>query len=198
MMNTKMIKTAFTAAAMTIALTATSVSAEVAPAGSYKIDPGHTNVMFSVSHLGFSNLVGRFNKMEGDISLNPKGNSKVTVNIKTASVDSNHDKRDTHLRGPDFFNVKQYPVMKFVSDKVSYNAKGEPVEVSGKLSLHGKTKSVTLAVTPIGAGKDPWGGYRIGYDATTTIKRSDFGMNYMQGGIGDDIQITLNIEAIKQ
>jgi len=198
MMNTKMIKTAFTAAAMTIALTATSVSAEVAPAGSYKIDPGHTNVMFSVSHLGFSNLAGRFNKMEGDISLNPKGNSKVTVNIKTASVDSNHDKRDTHLRGPDFFNVKQYPVMKFVSDKVSYNAKGEPVQVSGKLSLHGKTKSVTLAVTPIGAGKDPWGGYRIGYDATTTIKRSDFGMNYMQGGIGDDIQITLNIEAIKQ
>jgi len=197
-MNTEMIKTSFTAAAMAIALISTSVSAEVAPAGSYKIDPGHTNVMFSVSHLGFSNLVGRFNKMEGDISLNPKGNSKVTVNIKTASVDSNHDKRDTHLRGPDFFNVKQYPVMKFVSNKVSYNANGEPVKVSGKLSLHGKTKPVTLAVTPIGAGKDPWGGYRIGYDATTTIKRSDFGMNYMQGGIGDDIQITLNIEAIKQ
>ncbi len=198
MMNTEMIKTTFTAAAMAIALTATSVSAEVAPAGSYKIDPGHTNVMFSVSHLGFSNLVGRFNKMEGDISLNPKGHSKVTVTIKTASVDSNHDKRDVHLRGPDFFNVKQYPVMKFVSDKVSYNAKSEPVKVSGKLSLHGKTKNVTLAVTPIGAGKDPWGGYRIGYDATTTIKRSDFGMNYMQGGIGDDIHITLNIEAIKQ
>ena len=193
-----MIKTTFTAAAMAITLIATSVSAEVAPAGSYKIDPGHTNVMFSVSHLGFSNLVGRFNKMEGDISLNPKGKSKVEVSINTASVDSNHGKRDAHLRGPDFFNVKQYPVMKFVSDKVSYNGKGEPVKVSGKLSLHGKTKSVTLAVTPIGAGKDPWGGYRIGYDATTTIKRSDFGMNYMQGGIGDDIQITLNIEAIKQ
>jgi len=197
MLNTT-IKNTVNAAAVAIILSATTVSAEVAPAGSYKIDPGHTNVQFSVSHLGFSNLIGRFNTIAGDINLKPKGDSKVEVTIQTGSVDSNHEKRDAHLRGPDFFNAKQYPVMKFVSNKVSYNAKGEPVSVTGKLSLHGKTQNVTLDINPVGAGKDPWGGYRIGYDATTTIKRSAFGMNYMPGGIGDDISITLNIEAIKQ
>jgi len=197
-MKNSIFKTAFGAAAIVIALNATSVSAEVATAGSYKIDPAHTNVQFSVSHLGTSNLIGRFNKVAGDISLKSNGNSTVEVTIQTNSVDSNHQKRDKHLRSPDFFNAKQYPVMKFVSNKVSNNNKGEPVSVTGKLSLHGVTKNITLAVTPVGAGKDPWGGYRAGYDATTTIKRSEFGMNFMPGGIGDDISITLNIEAIKQ
>jgi polyisoprenoid-binding protein YceI len=186
------------AAIFGIAMIVNPVAAEVAPAGSYKIDPAHTNVQFTVSHLGFSHLVGRFNKMQGDIQLQPNGNSRVEVTIETGSVDTNHEKRDIHLRSPDFFNAKQFPVMKFVSEKVSYNSNGEPVSVTGKLSLHGKTRDVTLNVTPVGAGKDPWGGYRTGYDATTVIKRSAFDMNYMQGGIGDDISITLNIEAIKQ
>ncbi len=197
-MNNTIIKTTFSAAAVAIALSANPVSAEVATAGTYKIDPAHTNVQFSVSHLGTSNTVGRFNTVAGDISLKPNGKSRVEVTIQTKSVDSNHQKRDAHLRGPDFFNAKQYPVIKFVSDKVSYNSKGEPVSVSGKLSLHGKIQNVTLTVKPVGAGKDPWGGYRAGYDATTIIKRSAFGMNFMPGGIGDDINITLNIEAIKQ
>lgn len=186
------------ALALVIAFASTPVSAEVGAAGSYKIDPDHTTAMFIVSHLGTSNLVGRFNTVAGNISFNPNGDSKVEVTIQTNSVDTNHEKRDVHLRGPDFFNVKQYPTMTFVSDKVSYNGKGEPVSISGKLSLHGKTKSVTLDVKPIGAGKDPWGGYRAGYDATTSVKRSDFGMNFMPGGIGNDISIKLNIEAIKQ
>ena len=173
-------------------------AAEVAAAGVYKIDPAHTTALFTVSHLGISNLVGRFNTLSGDIRLEPNGNSKVEVTIQTDSVDTNHRKRDTHLRGPDFFNAKQYPVMTFISDKVTYNAKGEPVSVSGKLSLHGKSQPVTLEVKPIGAGKEPWGGYRAGYDASTTIKRSAYGMNYMPKGIGDDISIALKIEAIRQ
>lgn len=197
-MKNSIFKTAYSAAAIAIALNTTSVLAEVATAGSYKIDPAHTNVQFSVSHLGTSNLVGRFNNVAGDISLKSNGDSRVEVTIQTNSVDSNHEKRDKHLRSPDFFNAKQYPLMKFVSNKVSHNNKGEPVSVTGKLSLHGVTQDVTLAVKPVGAGKDPWGGYRAGYDATTTIKRSVFGMNFMPGGIGDDISITLNIEAIKQ
>ena len=186
------------ALALAITLSSTPVSAEVASAGSYKIDPGHTTVLFTVSHLGTSNLVGRFNTVAGNLSLDPKGDSRVEVTIQTDSVDTNHEKRDVHLRGPDFFNAKQYPVMKFVSTKVSYNSEGEPVSVTGNLSLHGDTQSVTLDVKPVGAGNDPWGGYRAGYDATTTIKRSAFGMNFLPGGIGDDISITLNIEAIKQ
>lgn len=190
-----------TATASTLALlsTLTLPSAWAGPAkpGSYKIDPAHTSVTFSVNHLGTSELVGRFNTVEGHFTLAPKGNSKVEVSIAAASVDTNHKKRDDHLRSPDFFNAKQYPQIKFTSGNVDFSIDG-PKEIKGKLSLHGKTRPVTLAVAPVGAGSDPWGGYRVGYKATTIIKRSDYGMTFMKGGIGDDIKVTLNIEAIKQ
>jgi len=175
-----------------------TAAAEAVAAGNYKIDPAHTTIQFTVSHLGVSDLSGRFNLFEGGITLAPNGNSEVNVSIQTASVDTNHRKRDDHLRSPDFFNAKQYPEMRFVSKKVSNNAYGQPIKVQGDLTLHGKTRPVTLKVSPVGAGADPWGGYRAGFNATTTIKRSAHGMNFMQGGIGDDITITLNIEAVKQ
>jgi len=184
-------------AVMATALSVTPAWAETTATGKYKIDPAHTTVLFTVSHLGFSNLVGRFNTVEGNMVLEPHGNSSVEVEIRTASIDTNHGKRDDHLRSPDFFNAKLYPVIRFTSKKVTYDEKGEPVKLAGDLTLHGVTRPVTLDVTPIGAGKDPWGGYRAGYKAYTVIKRSDYGMNFMQGGIGDDIRIDLNIEATK-
>lgn len=196
-MKNSMIKNTIGVIVMVITASATSVSAEIAKVGVYKIDSAHSTVQFTVSHLGTSNLTGRFNKVIGNLTFNAKGKSSTEVTIQTNSVDTNHQKRDAHLRSPDFFNAKQYPVIKFVSNKVNYNAKGEPTSINGKLSMHGKTKAVTLSVSSVGAGKDPWGGYRAGYDATTTIKRSEFGMNFMPGGIGDDIKITLNIEASK-
>lgn len=180
-----------------IALAAPAL-AEIAAPGKYKIDPAHSTAQFAVSHLGISQLVGRFNALEGDINLGPGGKSEVSVTIQAASVDTNHSKRDEHLRSPDFFNSKQFPAIRFVSRKLVHNAAGEPVRVEGDLELHGVTKPVTLAVTPVGAGKDPWGGYRAGYSAVATLKRSDFGMNFMPGGIGNDIAITLQIEAVKQ
>jgi polyisoprenoid-binding protein YceI len=188
---------ATTISTLALLSTLTSVSAETAKPGEYMIDPAHTTVTFSVNHLGTSNLVGRFNTIEGNFTLTPKGNSKVEVIIDTASVDTNHEKRDIHLRSPDFFNAKQYPKMKFTSTKVHFN-NGELGKIDGKLSLHGKTHAITLIADPVGAGSDPWGGYRAGYLVTTVIKRSDYGMDFMQGGIGDDIKISLNIEAIKQ
>ncbi|HHJ16220.1 MAG TPA: hypothetical protein ENJ80_05925 [Gammaproteobacteria bacterium] len=172
--------------------------AEVAAPGNYRIDPAHTTVLFTVNHLGTSELTGRFNVVEGNFVIGPNQAPGVDVSIKTASVDTNHDKRDAHLRSPDFLNSKQYPVMRFVSDKVSYDKQGQPVSLHGKLSLHGETKPVSLALSSVGAGKDPWGGYRAGFNATTTLKRSDFGMNFMPGGIGNEITVTLNIEAIKE
>ncbi len=179
-------------------LSVSTVEAKTAAAGSYKIDPEHSFVLFSISHLGISMSAGRFNDFEGDLVLGSGKNSKVEVLVKTASVDTGNEKRDKHLRGPDFLDTKQFPTMRFVSRKVEYNAAGEPVRLTGKLSLHGKTSTVSFTVKPIGAGKDPWGGYRAGYQANVTIKRSDFGMKYMLGGVGDGIDITLNIEAIKQ
>ncbi|GMQ88706.1 MAG: YceI family protein [Gammaproteobacteria bacterium] len=172
--------------------------AEVAAPGNYRVDPDHSTILFAVNHLGTSVLTGRFNTFEGSFALDPDQTPRVDVSIKTASVDTNHEKRDAHLRSPDFFNVKQFPVMRFVADKVDYDTHGQPTTLHGKLSLHGKTKPVALDLSPIGAGKDPWGGYRAGFNAKTVLKRSDFGMDFMPGGIGDEITVTLNIEAIKE
>jgi len=119
--------------------------AETAQPGTYKIDPDHTSVHFTVGHLGTSELVGRFNQIEGDFTLAPGGESRVEVRIATASVDTNHQKRDDHLRSPDFFNAKQFPEMKFTSRKVRFND-GEPQRIEGELSLHGKTRPVSLNV----------------------------------------------------
>lgn len=173
-------------------------AAEVAAPGSYRIDPAHTTILFSVSHLGTSELTGRFNAFEGDFVLGPDHAPQVNVSIQTASVDTNHSKRDAHLRSPDFFNAKQYPVMQFVADRADYNKQGQPTRLHGKLTLHGQTKPVALDVSPVGAGKDPWGGYRAGFNAKTTLKRSDFGINFMPGGIGEEVTVTLNIEATKE
>jgi len=172
--------------------------AEVAAPGNYRIDPGHSTVLFSVRHLGTSELTGRFNDIKGSFVLDQRKAPDLDVTISTASVDTNHEKRDAHLRSPDFFNVKQYPVMHFSADRISYDKQGQPTALHGDLTLHGKTRAVTFVVSPVGAGKDPWGGYRAGFNARTTLKRSEFGMNFMPGGIGDEITVTLNIEAVKE
>jgi polyisoprenoid-binding protein YceI len=197
-MKTLTIKTFTSTLVLMAGLSVHPVLAENAKPGKYTIDPAHTSILFDVNHLGVSTLTGRFNTFEGEIDLNPKGKSTLNVTIETKSVDTNHEKRDVHLRSPDFFNVKQFPKMRFVSNKVTFNAKGEPTSVVGKLSLHGKTNPVTLDITSVGAAKDPWGGYRAGYKGTATIQRSKYGMDFMKGGVGDDIHLTLNIEAIKK
>ena len=198
----KSVNTASTLASLLLAATvglSFSVQAGSAVTGKYKIDPVHSSVVFSMVHLGISQFGnGRFDTFEGDFTLNPNGKSDVSVTIQTASVDTNHQKRDEHLRSPDFLNSKQFPIMRFVSHKVSYNAGGELVSIEGDLELHGVTKPVTFLVKPLGAGKDPWGGYRSGYTATSVIKRSDFGMKFGLPDIGDDITVTMQIEAIKQ
>jgi len=171
---------------------------EIAAPDEYKIDPSHSSILFTISHMGFSVLTGRFNNFAGNMVINPKGRSQLNVTIETVSVDTNHAKRDEHPSSPDFLNVKQFPKIHFISTQVKFNSRGEVTQVLGKLTLHGKTNSVILVLKPVGAGKDPWGGYRAGYNATTIIKRSSYGMQFMQGGVGDDIKITLNIETIKQ
>lgn len=165
--------------------------------GSYAIDTSHTSVTFSVDHMGYSKVMGRFNELEGSLNVADKKSSSLDVVIKSASVDTNHDKRDDHLRSPDFFNVKQFPTITF-SSPVTLKGSEKTAKLKGELELLGVKKPVELTLTKGNEGKDPWGLYRIGYVATTTIKRSEFGMNFMQGGIGDEIDITINFEAVKQ
>lgn len=200
-MNKNAFRSTKSIALLVVALTYFTVcEADIAVPGTYKIDPDHSSMQFSVGHLGFSELLGRFNTFSGSIVLKPNGESKVEVAVKAASVDTNHDKRNDHLRSPDFLNAKQFPEIRFVSKRVSFDAQGRPVLMEGNLTLVGKTKPATMKISAIGAGKDPWGGYRAGYNATTVVKRSEYGMNFMrgEGGIGDDITITVKIEAVKQ
>lgn len=165
----------------------------------YKIDASHTSVIYAVKHLNTSIFRGRFNEIEGTLVVDPKNpeGSSIELSIPTASIDSNNEKRDQHLKSPDFFNAKQFPKITFKSTKVKAGAEGK-LEIAGDLTLHGVTKSITVHAIHVGSGKDPWGGTRTGYDTSFRIKRSDFGMKFMLDGIGDEVDIAVGIEAIKE
>jgi polyisoprenoid-binding protein YceI len=186
-----------TAAALPL-LAAGPAAAHSAASGQYKIDPTHSYAFFTVTHLGVSRFTGRFDKLTGEVTADGTGaGNKVAAEIDIASVDTGFAERDKHLKSPDFFAAAQYPKARFESTKVSFDAKGEG-SLAGNLTLHGVTKPVTFKLQHVGAGQDPWGGYRSGYVATTTLKRSDFGMSFMLDGLSDAVELTLNIETIKQ
>jgi polyisoprenoid-binding protein YceI len=176
-----------------------SAFASTAPAGNYKIDPAHSVAYFEVGHLGgVSRFMGRFNDMNGDLVVDTPAKSTIKVDIKTDSIDTKHEGLDKHLKSPDFFNAVQFPTMNFTSSAVNLNAAGEGT-VAGNLSLHGITKPVTLKLKQIGSGKGMKGETRVGYVATGTIKRTDFGMAYgVPGAATDEVELRINIEAIKQ
>ena len=167
-------------------------------ADTYSIDASHSSILFTVNHLGISNYTGRFNDVSGTVNVDDRSFAKSSVKlaIDVQTVDTNNKKRDDHLRGPDFFNAKQFPEITFESTSVS--GKAESFQVTGKLTLRGVTKTVTMDVKRIGEGKDPWGGHRAGWEAAVTIKRSDFGMKYMIPGLGDEIDLLLQIEGIRK
>ena len=169
------------------------------PAGTYKIDAAHSVAYFEVGHAGgISRFMGRFNDISGELVVDAPAKSKVNVEIKTDSVDTKHEGLDRHLRSPDFFSAVQFPTMRFVSTAVSLNPAGEGT-LSGNLTLRGVTKPVTFKLVHIGAGSGPRGDTRVGYVATSTIKRSDFGMTYgIPKAATDEVELRINIEAIKQ
>lgn len=189
-------KTVTIGALSLLALIAGTTANAEADKGNYKIDPIHSQALFTVGHLGVAKLTGRFDSVKGELSVDGAGGS-VKAEIDIASVNTNFADRDKHLRSPDFFNATQFPKMTFDSTSVSMPASGDGT-MSGNLSLHGVTKPATFKLTHVGAAKDPWGGYRSGYVATGVIKRSDYGMKFMLGPVSDEIEVRLNIEAIKQ
>ena len=184
------------AAALLLLLT---VAAAPAPAAdTYDLDAGHTMVLFKVDHLGFSHSYGRFNDVSGSFVIdeeNPAAGS-VTIEIKTESVDSNHERRDKHLRSPDFFSATQFPTITFKSTGVSVS--GDDYTIKGDLTMRGVTKPVTIELTRMGSGKDPWGNDRVGFNGGLTIKRSEFGVNYMPDALGEEVEILLAVEGVKQ
>src|SRR5574340_644317 len=161
------------AVALAALFASTAALAHNAEKGTYKIDPTHSAAFFTVTHLGVSKFTGRFDTVKGEVTADGTGpGNKVVAEIDANSVDSGFADRDKHLKSPDFFSAAQFPRIRFESTKVSLGADGQG-SMTGNLTLKGVTKPVTLKLQHIGAGKDPWGGYRSGYVATTKIKRSD-------------------------
>jgi polyisoprenoid-binding protein YceI len=191
-------------AAAALLLGAATLGAPARAADTYKLDPAHTNVGFTVRHF-FSKVPGRFTKFDGTIAYDDKDitQSKVDVSIDTASIDTAVPDRDKHLRSPDFFDAEKYPKITFTSTKVKPNGNNK-IQIEGNLTIRGVTKPVVLDVDALGAGPDAWGGYRAGFEAHTKINRQDFGVSWnkvLEGGgtmLSDDVDIVISIEAIKQ
>lgn len=174
-----------------------------APAGVYRIDPNHSLAWFTIGHAGVGVVVGRFDTLSGTYRLDPAHAAQdgATIRIAAKSIDTNFALRDHDLRGPDFFNVKEFPTIRFVSTR--YRSTGAKTGLLyGNLSLHGVTRPIVWHVKEVGAGPvralpKPWGGYLSGYEATTTIKRSAFGMNAYAGMIADSVRLHVNIEGVR-
>jgi polyisoprenoid-binding protein YceI len=142
-------------------------------------------------------VYGRFNEFAGTLDMTGEDvtTGKLTLEVKTASVDTGNQRRDDHLRNPDFFNAVQFPVVKFESTGV--RAAGSGFEVTGNLTLHGVTKPVTATVEKVGSGKDPRAGKTlVGFDARFTLKRSDFDMKYMVGPLSDEIDVHIALQVV--
>ncbi|MFK5948700.1 MAG: YceI family protein [Methylococcales bacterium] len=161
----------------------------------------HAFVTFRIKHLGYSWLEGRFDKFSGEFDYdeaNP-ANNKVKILIDTASIDSNHAERDKHLRSERFFDVKKFPTATFVSSAWEDLGNGKAI-LKGQMTLRGITKNISIAVSQIGAGKDPWGGFRRGFEGTTTLHLSDYKMKEaaILGSVAENIQIWISIEGVRQ
>lgn len=171
----------------------------------WDFDKAHSSINFSVRHLMVSKVRGQFLDWSGTLLLDHDDitRSKVEVTIQAASIDTKEEKRDAHLRGPDFFDVEKFPTLGFKStsiDKVS----DEELKIHGELTIHGVTKPVTLVTEVSGIQKDLWGGTRTGFSASVTIQREDYGLHYnaaLEAGgvvIGKKVEVTLEIEAVRR
>ncbi len=179
---------------------ATKAPAEV-QAGTYKLDPAHGKITWSVNHLGFSTYVGQFVNVAADLTLDPANPSAstLTATVPLADVDPNSDGLKAHLQTPDFFDATQFPTATFVATSIVIDADdATEAEVTGDLTLRGVTRPVTLDVQFNQAGPSMGGVYKVGFDGETTIKRSEFGINFALPAIGDEVELHIEGEFIKQ
>ena len=175
------------------------LSSSAYAAETYKLDPGHTSIVFRVKHLGVAYVYGRINGPTGSFTFDESSpsNSAIEVQAEAKNVDTALEKRDTDLKSPDFFNAGEHPLVSFKSKSVKKLSENT-YEVSGDLTLLGKTRPIKVEANATGAGKDPWGGFRRGFETSFSIKRSDFGMDFMMGGVSDEVNLTVSVEGIRQ
>lgn len=181
-------------AAGTLLLSAGSALAE-----NYQFDKQgqHGFIEFRIQHLGYSWLYGSFKDFDGNFTYDAKdpAKDKVEVTIKTGSIDTNHAERDKHLRSPDFLNAAKFPEAKFVSTAVK--KEGDKYLVTGDFTLNGVTKPITLDAKLTGEGKDPWGGYRAGFEAKGNIKLKEFNIKSDLGPKSQEVELMLSVEGVQ-
>ncbi|MCU0689036.1 MAG: YceI family protein [Phycisphaerales bacterium] len=189
-------------ASSTPAATAQDAAAPAATNAPFDLDPVHTSVVFGIKHMNVANFYGTFDKFSGSFNIdaaNP-ANTKINITVEADSVDSNNKGRDDHLKGPDFFSVKEFPTITFVSTKVE-KASGENMfNLTGDLTFRGVTKPITatLQYTGTGPGRQP-GITLQGFEARFTFKRSDFGNTYLVGkGLSDEVSMLVAVEGIRK
>jgi polyisoprenoid-binding protein YceI len=170
-------------------------------ADTYNLDPNHSRVAFSVSHLVINNVHGKFNEFSGTVVVDNNAIKEAKGTIEVKSIDTGIAKRDGHLRTPDFFDAQKYPTITFVSKRAE--KKGDENVLIGDFTMHGVTKEISLPVKLSGPITDPWGGTRIGVHAKTKLSRKEFGVSYNATSktgsavVGDEIEIEINAEAVK-
>ena len=184
-----------------VALIAAAPLTSAFAADTYALDPAHTQPIFTINPLGFSTITGAVHDLKGTLVLDATKmeDSTVKVTMATDSVDTGFAARDTALQGPMFFNVAQFPTMTFASTRIRKTG-AKTLDIEGDFTLLGITKRLVLKTTFNRAAQDTTGTnvYKVGFTATTTIKRSEFGMKAYVPYVGDDVHVTINFEGIKQ
>ncbi|MGM0526504.1 MAG: YceI family protein [Pseudomonadota bacterium] len=185
------------------ALAGSALVTSTAMAEDYKIDIDgqHAFIQFKINHLGYSWLLGRFNEFEGDFSYdeNAPEDSSINVTIETASVDTNHAERDKHLRGDDFLSVEQYPTATFESTRyVPHEDSEGKGTMHGNFTLNGVTREIAIDVEHVGAGEDPWGGFRRGFEGEIDLTLADYNIDYNLGPEAEEVQLYFSIEGVRQ
>jgi polyisoprenoid-binding protein YceI len=182
----------------------TTATTTLIPAGTWAVDPKHSTVEFQVKHMGIANVKGKFNEFAGTLEIGDDlATAKATGTVKVASVDTNEEQRDAHLRSADFFDAETHPELSFAATAI------EPVDeetfrIAGDLTLHGITRPITLEAVVQGTDVDPWGNDRVGLEVVGQLKRSDYDMKFNQALgsgnmlVGDKVKLVLDISAVKQ
>ena len=179
-------------------------AATLIPTGTWTVDPAHSKVGFAVKHMGIATVRGEFTSFEGTLEIGEDlSTARVYGTVKAESVDTNEPQRDDHLRSPDFFDVAQFPELRFESTSIEA-LDDEEFRITGKLTIHGVTNEIVLHADVEGTDIDPWGNERVGLEVTGQLSRGDYDMKFNQAlGSGnmlvsDKVKLALDISAVKQ
>jgi len=184
-----------------VAQTQTTQNPVEVQAGTYKLDSSHGKITWSVNHLGFSTYYGQFTNVSADLTLDPANPSAstLTATVPLADVAPNSDGLKAHLQTPDFFNATEFPTATFTATSIAIDEDdASEADVTGNLTLRGVTRPVVLEVEFNQAGPSMGNTYKVGFDGETTIKRSDFGINYGLPAVGDEVKLHIEGEFVKQ